>query len=327
MYLYLAFTILFFFYVFKDPLTLPDGSVYLDVFNMIKVSTFDVVWNWNIGYKIELGYRLYSKLVSLICGVPLFFYFCNALVILTGPCVLIKRYSNWKSISVIFFFLFGYISGLGLIRQFMAYSIIYFALPYVINRDWKKFLLVLFIACNIHNSAFVYLVVYLLYGLSGRKFWLFLIITSLFVLLFFSSLQGYVGEGYKDYLDSSYSTIGQFVAMSAIVLLRVFVMKNKLLENGINKLSTIITLLALVASLYGCLLPGMWYRLIGYFSIYTVFITLPNTIQYINNNIIKKSVMLVFLFIYFYLFYSGLQDTEYEYKLIFDSPYSVSQVF
>lgn len=327
LYIYIAFSILFLFHIFKDPFLLPDGDVYCDVFNIIKNTDINNVLNWNLGYKIEIGYRLYNKLLALVCSHPFFFYLCNALIILAGPFVIINRYSNWKSISVLLFFLFGYLSGLGLIRQYMAYSIIYFSLPYIINRDWKKFFLVLFVAFSIHNSSVVFLVIYLLYGLSGKKFWILLSLSFLFVLVSFSSLQTFVGEDYETYLNSSYTTIGLFVAMAVIVFTRIIVMKGQFLSRGVSKLLSIISLMALICSLYGCLLPGMWYRLIGYFSIITVVITLPNTIKYMNNNIQKKVFILIFLFIYIYMFYVGIQNSEYEYKLVFNSPFSMNAIF
>lgn len=60
-----------------------------------------------------------------------------------------------------FFFTFTYL------RQVIGATIAWLSIQYIIKRDWKRFLLVMFIAYSFHNSAIVFLPMYLV---PVRKF-------------------------------------------------------------------------------------------------------------------------------------------------------------
>ena len=118
-------------------------------------------------YGSEFGYGTFCALLSYItCNRYIFIFIATMVIYLLLIRSLTKYVDNAPFAVVMFmglwvFFTFTYL------RQVMAATIVWLAFEYIIKRDWKRFLLVWFIAYSFHNSALIFLP---MYYIPVRKF-------------------------------------------------------------------------------------------------------------------------------------------------------------
>lgn len=118
-------------------------------------------------YGSEFGYGTFCALLTYITGNRYIFIFIATMVIYVLLIQSLRRYVDNAPFAVVmfmglwFFFTFTYL------RQVIGVTIVWLSVEYIIKRDLKRFLLVLFIAFSFHNSAIVFLP---LYFMPFRKF-------------------------------------------------------------------------------------------------------------------------------------------------------------
>ena len=118
-------------------------------------------------YGSEFGYGTFCALLTYITGNRYIFIFIATMVIYVLLIQSFRRYVDNAPFAVVmfmglwFFFTFTYL------RQVMGAAIVWLSVEYIIKRDLKRFILVLFIAFSFHNSAIVFLP---LYFMPFRKF-------------------------------------------------------------------------------------------------------------------------------------------------------------
>lgn len=76
-----------------------------------------------------------------------------------------------------------FFSSMNLVRQFTAMCIWLFSIPYLMNRDLKKYLLLLFLASLFHKSSLILIPLYFIpfHRLYNKKIWFGIFITSFFI--------------------------------------------------------------------------------------------------------------------------------------------------
>ena len=113
-------------------------------------------------YGSEFGYGTFCALLTYITGNRYIFIFIATMVIYVLLIRSLKQYVDNAPFAVVmflglwFFFTFTYL------RQVIGCTIVWLSIKYIIERDWKRFLLVWFIAFSFHNSAIIFLPVYFL---------------------------------------------------------------------------------------------------------------------------------------------------------------------
>lgn len=118
-------------------------------------------------YGSEFGYGTFCALLTYITSNRYIFIFIATMVIYVLLIHSLRRYVDNAPFAVViflglwFFFTFTYL------RQVIGATIVWLSIEYIIKRDLKRFLLVLFIAFSFHNSAIVFLP---LYFMPFRKF-------------------------------------------------------------------------------------------------------------------------------------------------------------
>jgi len=118
-------------------------------------------------YGSEFGYGTFCALLTYITSNRYIFIFIATMVIYVLLIQSLRRYVDNAPFAVVmfmglwFFFTFTYL------RQVIGATIVWLSIEYIIKRDLKRFLLVLFIAFSFHNSAIVFLP---LYFMPFRKF-------------------------------------------------------------------------------------------------------------------------------------------------------------
>lgn len=118
-------------------------------------------------YGSEFGYGTFCALLTYLTGNRYIFIFIATMVIYVLLIRSLKQYVDNAPFAVVmfmglwFFFTFTYL------RQVIGCTIVWLSIKYIIERDWKRFLLVWFIAFSFHNSAAIFLPMYFL---PVRKF-------------------------------------------------------------------------------------------------------------------------------------------------------------
>ena len=118
-------------------------------------------------YGGEFGYGTFCALLTYITGNRYIFIFIATIVIYVLLIRSLKQYVDNAPFAVVmfmglwFFFTFTYL------RQVIGCTIVWLSIKYIIERDWKRFLLIWFIAFSFHNSAIIFLP---MYYLPIRKF-------------------------------------------------------------------------------------------------------------------------------------------------------------
>ena len=112
-------------------------------------------------YGGEFGYGTFCALITYLTGNRYIFIFIATMVIYVLLIRSLKQYVDNAPFAVVmfmglwFFFTFTYL------RQVLGATIIWLSIKYIIERDWKRFLLIWFIGFSFHNSAVIFLPMYL----------------------------------------------------------------------------------------------------------------------------------------------------------------------
>lgn len=323
-YLVIAFGILFFFHIFKKTSSLPDLPSYMMEFNELRENTYSYIFTHGISAgKSENGWCVFCKTIQLFVPYGFAVIFVNSFVILSGYFYAIKKYSPFFWASTLFVLTGPYAQSLFVLRQHMAMAMVLFTYPYIINKKIVPYLLTIGLAFTMHQTAIIFLPIYFVYHYRGniKKLAVFVICFGLFVNKVVLKLVGDVVAslslvGYDSYLDSDEETNWKMGAYLILVLFcRLFIMKGKSIEYGINRLLTI--LLGM-----GCFIETLGYglaftsRLNMYFSS-LLFLYIPQTSIYIKNNYFKYGFLLIFILFDMYMWFNSSNVNHRFYTLIF----------
>lgn len=139
-----------------------DSTNYFYFWHEAASSSFQSVWEEQ---RYEYGYLAYVWLFSHIFPNPQFSFVISGLVITVSVCYFIYKNSENPTMSVVMYVtleLFTFMMQGQ--RQAIAMSICLFALEYCKRRKLVRFLLLVGLAMLFHQSAIVFLIVYLFYG-------------------------------------------------------------------------------------------------------------------------------------------------------------------
>lgn len=152
-----------------------DTGNYIFEWNRITVSLDEFLAS---GELKKLGsnplYDLYRTVLHEITDNYHVFFFFPAVLSCIGSVKLIKRFSIDPVFSLVVFFSIGtYIMYMAAMKQCFAIAILFFALPYAIDRKYVRYCLLVLFAMLFHTHAFIFLAVPLLFRKPWRKFtWL-----------------------------------------------------------------------------------------------------------------------------------------------------------
>ena len=321
-FLIIAFLLCFFVHGFKNPHLLPDTPLYLKGFIEAGATDWKVLLEH--GFKLhclkaEAGYVILNKALYGLLSWNQAIFLLTSFVILIGYFVAIRKYSPIPWLSVIILLLTVFNMSLFVLRQFMAMSIVLFSIRYVLQRQLVKFLLIIFIAFTIHQTALIFIPIYYLYGISNMKK-IMLVIGGIGILIF--ALKNFLfvlsikySSGYEHYLnhDSQGANATGAIIMASILAYRLYVLRNTFFEGTLNKFLSIVQTVAFVFSVVGIgFTPTN--RLIMYYSAMG-FLIMPDTLAKDTNNITKYIIGGVYLLIYYYKFFQD--DILERFQLIF----------
>ncbi len=276
-----------------------------------KMSFAQVIDHNSPSLKAEIGWRVMCKFLTYLCPSFFFLLIFVTLLMLSGYYVTVKKYSPMWLLSILLIMVGPFYQSLFVLRQHLAMGIILLSYPHIIKRDWKLSFLYLVFATSIHTTALVFTPVYFLYGMKPRN--IVVAVMAIFVTvlgslsLLFQSIANLElsGVSYGDYYleeseEGSNAKMAGFI--SAILFLRVCLLRKDLFKNGPTRLISILCILATLFCWTGIGFIASP-RLFMYYTS-TLFLILPNTLVYIKQHFIRNVIGAFFFFFLLYFFLS-----------------------
>ena len=289
-----------------DVYSVPDLFIYEDVYHEVdEKSIFDVLFEPGAddGSDYERGFKLYQKFFSTFFSDFNIFLVINSFVMFGLYYKSFFRYSPYIYVSVLLLLLIPYNQSIFIVRQHLSIAVLTLSYPYIINQDFRKFFVVLFVAYLIHNSSLIFLPVYFLYGINNtRRYLTVMAIGSLaasFLLFTFVLVLGFIFTRNTFFIETVERGVAiKSIIMGAVMLCYCYYLKKRVLEPGINKLVFTISLLGIIGN-----------ALVGeagggriFLSFYVVMLfQIPITMYYIKNKF-KKCIYLISVLSLFVLF-------------------------
>jgi len=222
-----------------------------------------------------------------------------------------------------------YFMSFTVIRQFIAISILTLSIPHIMERNFKRFCLIIGIATCFHYTAIVFLVMYFIYSDSLTLFtWKNICAIILFMILlinidvvfpFISKNASRLREGYTEYEGINVTKRIIEVVVYFPVLLYVLIFKNRLIAlNKINSVYIIMTFILIASKIIGLYAPAL--SRIHYYFLFCI----PILFSYAPRVVNKSIKPLFFSCIYIYISLSLLNIFEYQsqdflpYRTIFE---------
>ena len=308
----LLFLFIVFAKVFVDINALPDLDHYFNGYrelsrvNWWKVPSYDLTF-----LKCpEIGFRYILRIGSWF-GDFKWSLFIIAVVNTFAYIHIAKKYSPYVMISLVIFLL-GSVQSFFVLRQHLAIAVTILSYPYIINRDWKKFLLLMFLAFSFHQTALAFIPVYYLYGIKdNKKLIAFLLVASAVLALSFAFIFNYFASsliGYEGYIDSNESNMTTLMISACYLFTYVFFVREKVFAEGANRLVFILLALNFIIMLVGYTFSGI-NRLMMYYTVVTI-LSVPLTMKYIKQPVTRNVFCAVVLLILVYIFCNG-SNAEY----------------
>jgi hypothetical protein len=288
---------------FIDPLSVPDLPSYQEMFSNIGSAKFgsDFTLRTLFNSDIEIGYLFFYKFVAFLSSNFVVFLLCVSLIIIGSYFYVIKKYSPYVFISIIMLLLTSFNQSIFVLRQHIAIAICLLSIPFVINRNQIKFLLIVFVAFLFHRTAVIFLPIYYLYGIKNDKILVVVCILVAFFIFFSKEIVfNFVNENinrYSSYDVEKYNSIINILIPLTLFLVMLLFMKGNIFKEGINKLLTCSLLFTLVYTITTIEFAGMG-RLMTYFNSMYVLVV-PITMKYIKNNELRYSFAICSVIMFF----------------------------
>ena len=124
--------------------------------------------NYNINESSEWGFLLLCKILYGISQNPQIMFLVTSIIINVLIVYGVMKYSIKFELSMyLYITTFCYYSTFNGIRQWIASAILFMGYKYILNRNWKRYFIIVLIAYIFHNSA---LIMIPLYFIVNRKF-------------------------------------------------------------------------------------------------------------------------------------------------------------
>lgn len=321
-YLLMIYFIIIFVYIFKNNSTFPDLPQYfmaLYTSQFVEWENIEQLGGFKYGNKFEIGWCILTKLLAETYLSEIFFIFVISSFILFSYLKTFKQYSTCIWFSIIIFILTIFYNSCFILRQHVAVSICILSIPYIEKRDFIKFIIIVLIACTMHQSALIFIIMYFLYNVELNK--KYLACFSLFAILLYTFISftfHYIStltQSFDTYMLDERSSLGSnltgvFISFSILIFVYFFY-KTK----TIDKFRQLILHALLIICLINVIkvgLPGTIGRLANYFTIFYI-IGISNSVSLISNRSIKFISILLIVSAYLFL---SMQTMAYEFELV-----------
>lgn len=300
--IYISFLLLMLLRTFENIDFLPDLAYYKRLFDDCRTAG-NLLHLYTYGYaQLEYGYVLLTKFCGFFSPSFHFELFVIGIIIVTLYYKTISKYSDYFWLSLLVYFITIYPTSTYILRQYLSMSLLFASIYFVVERKLVYFIILMIIAWSLHQSSIVWIPLYFIYGIKNKKTLALLLFSFAVIIVAYSYI--FVGmlevmesfEKYQQYIDDKVTTSYYGVAVNFIYLvLYVLIVKEKVFEDGINRLLLINVSLSLVISLVSVNGIGLMFRLIVYFTQMQILL-LPRLVSYTKGRA-NKIILTVFLLI------------------------------
>lgn len=134
-------------------------------------------------HKMEFGFNLLIQIIKFFTNNNLWFFIVSAGIFIFFVYKAIYEQSVNPVLSIFLLFSTTYFTTyLNGMRQLMAISIFLYAIKYIRDRKFFKYLFFISISCALHTSSIIYIPVYFLYNVKIKPKYQILILTLCFIL-------------------------------------------------------------------------------------------------------------------------------------------------
>ena len=262
-----------------------DYAKYVEFMHLINCDAFvptEFGFNWIVKLLYEIsGFENYLLVFA-------FFAFFTILLFLAA----IYRQADSFGFSFFLFMAFGYyFQSFNTVRYYLALAIALYVIPFVLRKEWGKFLLMVLLGATLHKSLLVVIPLYILATLPWKKWQLALaaVFCSSFFFLqdFYLKVVVFLYPTYEDteYLEggTSYSNI---VRCLAILILSLLCYRQTVKDSKRNRFYFYCNLGALVMYVCCSFLPII--SRIGYYLTITHIFFLPALLDGIENERLRR---------------------------------------
>lgn len=189
----------------------------------------DFTWEYILNQK-DIGFGILQKLLKVFSNDPQVLIFTTAVITNLLIILVLYKYSRMIELSIFVYITGGlYLVSMNGMRQCLAAAIVFTATKYLLNGDWKKYMLIVVFASLFHESALVLIPIYFIARFKAwSKATLILLILSVlivaafdqFSVILFSAIQNTQYGHYQEFSEGGASTIR--VAVNGAPLLVAF---------------------------------------------------------------------------------------------------------
>lgn len=178
-----------------------DTNAYIRIYKTLP-QTLQGLSEYLVSVEKDVGFYAFGGVIKLIFGSDYTAFFM-IIAIIQGVSMIFfyRRYSSNYILSISLFILSAeYLAWmLNGIRQFLAVSVIYFAVPFLVKKKYVRFILVVLFASTIHQTALIMIPICFIVHGKPWNFKTLLFIGMALVALFFT-------DQFTDFLDSALSS-------------------------------------------------------------------------------------------------------------------------
>lgn len=294
-----------------------DFTSYLKIFELAKNNPthYEVI-------RLEKGYYFLQKFIISINGTQQLIFLIMSILSNFFIYIFIKRNSKNILLSIFIFFMIGayYSFGFNGIRQYLAISIFLYSFKFIENKNFKKYLLMIFIGSLFHKTILFCLPLYFILNFKFKFLQkAVLIFISLLLTLYLNKILIILKYGH--YLSKTYYVTTSYIVLIIFLILSIYIMlfNKKILnkqQQNLNFISIILTLLIIINQKVNPSINQIFQRMGMYiFFFYIVFI--PNVFESFNKEqgrILKALFFISISILYLKTFL--LKLPEYKFNLI-----------
>ncbi|MDE5909704.1 MAG: EpsG family protein [Lachnospiraceae bacterium] len=262
-----------------------DYAKYVEFMHLVNCDAFvptEFGFNWVV--KVLYGISGYENYLLVFA----FFAFFTILLFL----IAIYRQADSFAFSFFLFMAFGYyFQSFNTVRYYLALAIAVAAIPYVLRREWVKFIFLVLLGATLHKSVLVVLPLYVLASWSWKKWQL--AIAAVFCSTFFFMQDFYLKAViflYPTYEDTEYleggTSLVNIARCLAVLILSFICYKKTVKDSRRNRFYFYLNLGALVMYVCCSFLPII--SRIGYYLTITHIFFLPALLSGIENKKVRK---------------------------------------
>lgn len=212
-----------------------------------------------------------------------------------------------------------YFMSFTVIRQFIAIAIVSQSIPFIKNRKFLPFLIVVLLATSFHYTAFVFSIVYFIYSDNNKLLTVKNLVVIISICLFiiyadaifgslFTSMSS-LREGYSSYEENdTIKDIREVIFLLPIPIFALFFSKSLIRQNEYNRIYIIMSLLLVVTKFIGVVSPPLS-RLHYYFAF-----CVPVLFSYAPKVVSNATKFMVVLFVCIYIFWSISNIIKYQWE-------------